>query len=195
LDLGNVYLRYNSNALEQVIIQGRKPPVSMRFDRQIYKASEYDNAAGGSGVDILRNLPAISVDASGSIAFRGSSNFLMLINGKAVQGDAATILAQIPAGSIENIEMITNPSAEYDAEGRSGIINVVTKNYRQEGWVLQATAMGGLPTFKDYGNEREARRYSGEVSAGFRKNKFDINASLNYLRNDIAGTGRAMFLP
>ena len=187
LNLGNIYLRNNTNALEQVIVQGRKPPVSMRFDRQVYKASVYNNAAGGSGVDVLRNLPAISVDASGSIAFRGSSNFLMLINGKVVQGDAATILAQIPAGSIENIEIITNPSAEYDAEGRSGIINVVTKNFRQDGWVLQATVMGGLPTFHDYGNERNARRYSGEVSAGFRKNKFDINASLNYLRNDIAG--------
>ena len=187
LDLGNIYLRNNTQALEQVIVQGRKPPFTMRFDRQVYKASGYNNATGGSAVDILKNLPAISVDASGSITFRGSSNFLVLINGKAVQGDAATILAQIPAGSIENIEMITNPSAEYDAEGRSGIINVVTKNFRQEGWVLQATLMGGLPTFNDYDNEREARRYSGEVTAGFRKNKFDINASINYLRNDIAG--------
>ncbi len=187
LNLGKIYLRYDANALEQVVVQGVKPPVAMRFDRQVYRADEYNNAAGGSGVDVLRNLPAISVDASGGIAFRGSSNFLMLINGKVVQGDAATIMAQIPAGSIENIEMITNPSAEYDAEGRSGIINVVTKNYRQDGWVLQATIMGGLPTLNDYGNERVARRYSGEITAGFRKNKFDINASLNYLRNDVAG--------
>jgi outer membrane receptor protein involved in Fe transport len=187
LDLGNILLHYDANALDQVIVQGRKPPVVMRFDRQVYKASAYNNAAGGTGVDVLRNLPAISVDAGGGIVFRGSQNFLMLINGKVVQGDPATMLAQIPSGSIENIELITNPSAQYDAEGRSGIINIVTKNFRQEGWVVQSTIMGGLPPFNDYGNERNPRRYSAEISAGFRKNKFDINTSLNYLRNDISG--------
>lgn len=185
--LGKIFLTQTGAAFSQVVVQGRKPPVAIRFDKQVYKADAYNNATGGSAVDVLRNLPAISVDATGGITLRGATNFLLLLNGKAVQGDAATMLAQIPAGSIENIELITNPSAEYDAEGRAGIINIVTKNFKQDGWVLQATLMGGLPTLHDFDNERNARRYSGEVSSGFRKNKFDVSSSINYQRNDMSG--------
>ncbi len=187
IHLGTILMHYDANALEQVIVQGKKPPVAMRFDRQVFKADTYANATGGSGIDILRNLPAISVDAAGQIALRGSSSFLLLINGKVVQGDAATILAQIPAGNIESIEIITNPSAAYDADGRSGIVNVVTKNFTAEGWILQANVMGGLPTLDDFDNDRRSSRYSGDISAGYRKNKFDFNASVNYLRNDQNG--------
>ena len=187
IDLGRILLQFDSKALEQVIIQGRRPPVQMKFDRQVYKADTYANATGGSAVDVLRNLPAISIDASGSLSFRGSTSFLLLINGKTVQGDPTVALGQIPAGSIENVELITNPSAAYDAEGRAGIINITTRNFRQDGWVLQSTLMGGLPALDNFGNDRNPKRYSGEMSAGFRKNNLEINTSLNYLRNDQAG--------
>lgn len=187
IDLGKVLMRFDSKALQQIVVQGRRPPVAMRFDRQLYKADAYANATGGSAVDVMRNLPAISVDATGSLSFRGSTSFLLLINGKTVQGDPTVALGQIPAGSIENIELITNPSAQYDAEGRAGIVNVITKNFRQEGWVMQSTIMGGLPTLNDFGNERVARRYSGEVSAGYRKAGLELNTSINYQRNDQAG--------
>ena len=114
-NLGQILLSFEGAAMQQVVIQGRKPPVAMRFDRQVYQAANYANATGGNGVDILRNLPSVSVDASGNIQLRGSSSFLLLINGKAVQGDPAVMLAQLPAANIENIEIISNPSATYDA--------------------------------------------------------------------------------
>jgi hypothetical protein len=187
VNLGSVMLGFQTNSLEQVVIEGKRPPVSMRFDKQVYKASTFNNAVGGNGVDVLKNLPAFSVDALGQITFRGTSSFLLLVNGKTVQSDPATILAQIPSGNIENIEIITNPSAAYDADGRSGIINIITKNFKQEGWVLQSSVMGGLPPFNDFGNARNPQRYSAEISAGYRKNKWDLSSSLNYLRNDMAG--------
>ena len=187
IDLGTIRLQYYSDALESIVVRGQKPPVSMRFDKQIFKADAYANATGGNGVDLLRNLPSISVDAGGNISFRGSSSFLLLINGKVVQGDPATMLAQIPSANIESMEIITNPSAAYDAEGRSGIINVVTKNYQQEGWVFQANVMGGFPSLDGFGNDRIAKRWSADASIGYQKNKWDIQANVNYLRNDQAG--------
>jgi outer membrane receptor protein involved in Fe transport len=93
----------------------------------------------------------------------------------------------LPASNIENVEIISNPSANFDADGRSGIVNVVMKNFRQEGWVLQANAMGGLPALDNFGNDREPRRFGGDLSASYRKNKFELATSVNYLRNDQAG--------
>lgn len=187
IDLGTIYLSPLAQSLEAIVVQGRKPPVSFKVDRQVYKPSEFGNAASGTAIDAIRNLPAISVNALGEISFRGSSSFLVLINGKPSQGDPATILSQIPSSSIENIELITSPSAAYDADGKAGIINVVTKTGIEDGWLLNTNIMGGLPPLNDFDNDRTPQRYGADVSAGFRKNKWDISGGLNFLRNDIAG--------
>ena len=169
VDLGKVLMQGMIDSLQQVTVSGKKLPVSLRFDRQVFNASSYQQATGGSGIDIIRNLPSISVDAFGAISFRGSSSFLLLVNGKTVQGEPATIIGQMPAGSIESIELITNPSAAYDADGRAGIINIVTKTATQDGWVLQGTVLGGLPALNDFDNDRIARRDSSELSVWYPK--------------------------
>jgi hypothetical protein len=98
-----------SITLKQIVVEGKKPPITFKVDKQVFKASQFSNASNGTGIDVIRNLPSVSVNGQGEISFRGSSSFLVLINGKPTQGDASMILSQLSAASIENIEIITNP--------------------------------------------------------------------------------------
>lgn len=188
-DIGTLYLLPRAQSLAAIIVEGRKAPLSFKIDRQVYQASQFGNAANGTGIDVLRNLPSVSVNAQGEIAFRGSGSFLLLMNGKPTQADPALVLGQLPAGTIERIEVITSPGAAYDADGKSGIINIVTKSGFEDGWVIQANTMGGAPPLNNFDNKRYSRpqRYGMDVSAGYNKNKWNWNLGLNYLRNDIAG--------
>jgi outer membrane receptor protein involved in Fe transport len=187
LNLGNILLTVIPASLTEIIVKGKKPPVSFKVDRQVFKAAQFSNASSGNGVDVLKNLPSVTVNGQGEISFRGSSSFLVLVNGKASQGDPAFVLSQLSAASIENIEVITSPSAAYDADGKSGIINIITKTGADNGWMIQANGMFGTPPFNNFDNKRNPQRYSSDVSAAYRNNKWDISAGINYLRNDIAG--------
>src|SRR3546814_13089130 len=93
----------------------RRPPSSKRTDTLFPFTT------------LFRPMPSVSVDGQGQITMRGAQGFLLLVNGKPVQTDAATFLSQLPAKQVENIELITSPSAKYDPDGRGGIINVTTK--------------------------------------------------------------------
>lgn len=188
-DIGVLYLVPRVQSLAAIVVEGRKAPVSFKIDRQVYQASQFGNAANGTGLDVIRNLPSVSVNAQGEIAFRGSGSFLLLMNGKPTQADPALVLGQLPAGSIERIEVITSPGAAYDADGKSGVINIVTKSSVEDGWMIQASAMGGAPPLNDFDNKRynSPQRYGMDLSAGYSKNKWNWNLGLNYLRNDIAG--------
>ncbi len=183
---GKVYLS-PSFSLETVVVQSRRQPVAFKVDRQSYAASEFGAAATGNAIDIIKNLPSVSVDAQGNVSFRGSSSFLLLINGKPSQADPSTLLSQIAASSVENIEVITSPSAAYDADGKSGVINIITKGNVEDGWTMQANVMAGAPPVTDFDNIRNPQRYGVNLSVGYRKDKWDISGGVNYLRNDITG--------
>jgi hypothetical protein len=187
LNLGNILLSAIPASLTEIIVKGKKPPVSFKVDRQVFKAAQFSNATSGNGVDVLKNLPSVTVNGQGEISFRGSNSFLVLVNGKASQGDPAFVLSQLSAASIENIEVFTSPSAAYDADGKSGIINIITKTGADNGWMIQSNGMLGTPPFNNFENKRNPQRYSADVSAAFRNNKWDISGGVNYLRNDIAG--------
>ena len=176
-----------SITLKQIVVEGKKPPITFKVDKQVFKASQFGNASSGTGIDVIRNLPSVSVNGQGEISFRGSSSFLVLINGKPTQGDASMILSQLSAASIENIEVITSPSAAFDSDGKAGIINIITKTGTENGLMVQTNLMGGLPPLNDFNNRRNPQRYGVDLSAGYRMNKWDISGGLNYGRNDIAG--------
>lgn len=187
-NLGSLFLYPQGSSLSEVVIVGkRRPPVSFKVDRQVYKAAQFGNAANGNGVDVLRNLPSVSLNGQGTLSLRGSTSFLVLLNGKPTQGDPSFVLSQLSASSIESVEVITSPSAAYDADGKSGLINIITKASTEDGWVVQVNAMGGLPPLHDFDNRREPQRRGLDLSAGYRRNSWDINGGLNYLRNDISG--------
>lgn len=187
LDLGSISLAPLSQLLEAVTVSGIKPNVVATLEKQVFKAEQFEVAKGGTATDVLKNIPSIMVNAEGEIMMRGSKGFLVLVNGKPTQIDAATILSQIPANTIEKIEMITAPSAKYDADGKAGIINIVTKKGANDGWSLTSNLQYGLPRIKQYENATEPDRYGTDVSANYRKGKWDVSASFNYLKNDIAG--------
>ena len=176
-------------SLTEIVVKGKKPPVSFKIDRQVFRAAEYANAANGNAIDLIKNLPSVSVNGQGEINLRGSASFQVLINGRPTQGDPAFVLAQIPASSIENIEMISSPGAAFDADGKSGVINIITKTAPEKGLMVQSNIMLGAPPFNDFDNQRytSPQRHAADISVGYQKGKFDFSSGVNYLRNDIAG--------
>jgi outer membrane receptor protein involved in Fe transport len=187
VNLGTISLIPSNQSLESVVVSGEKSKVISTLEKQIFKADQFEVAKGGTAIDVIKNIPSVMVNAEGELSIRGSKGFLILINGKPTQVEATTILSQIAANTIENIEMITAPSAKYDADGKAGIINIVTKKGTNDGWSLSTNIQYGLPRIKQYENTSEPLRHGFEVSSTFRKGKWDISTSFNYLQNDIAG--------
>jgi len=134
IQLGDISLIANVQNLNEVDVVADNQQVVFKIDKKVVNPSQFLAAQGGSAVDILANTPSVSVDIEGNVSMRGSSNFMVLINGKPTPFEASDALAQIPASSIKNIELITNPSAKYDPDGAAGIINIITKKDAQLGW-------------------------------------------------------------
>ena len=187
LNLNVITLSPDARFLNEVKVTGQQTKSFNKLDKQVYKADQFAAAKGGTAIEALKNLPSVAVNGQGEISVRGSTGFLVLINGKPVQGDAQTILSQLPANTLENLEFITSPSAKYDADGKGGILNITTKKGVIDGVSVLVNLQGGLPSTTDYGNIESQKRFGGDVTVNYRKNEWDISASANYLRNDNAG--------
>jgi len=130
LNMGTIALMPASFELEGVEVVVKKKQVIYKLDKRIIEASSSLLAAGGTAIDILEATPSIRVNAEGDVSFRGSSGFTVYVDGKPSVFSGTQALQQIPAGQIDNIEIITTPSAQYDTQGDVGIINIITKkNY------------------------------------------------------------------
>ena len=140
--LGVIQLEQSPHELAEVEIMGQRRQIVYQLDKRIIDASQYLSAAGGTAVDILEQTPSIRVNAEGEVTFRGSSGFKVYINGKPGILEGTAALQQIPAGQIENIEVITTPSAMHDPDGTVGIINIILKKQAFEGWSGMVNAMG-----------------------------------------------------
>lgn len=184
---GTILLSPGQQLLNEVNVSGQAAGSINKIDKQSYKAAQFELAKGGSAVDVLKNLPSVSVNGEGEIRLRGSAGFMVLINGKPVLTDAQTVLSQLPANAVDNIELITAPSAKYDPDGRGGIINIITKKGASDGFTLATNVQGGLPALNDFGNSRKPQRYGADLTLNYRKNKWDISVGGNYNRNDNAG--------
>lgn len=139
LNLGTIKLSTGSKVLGEVVVEGKKDLIEERVDRTIYNAENDATAKGGDATDVLKRVPLLSVDLDGNVSLRGSSNILVLINNKPstiMASSVADALKQIPADQIKTVEVITSPSAKYDAEGSGGIINIITKKNTLEGLTL-----------------------------------------------------------
>lgn len=187
IDLGIIEMVANQKLLDEAVVTGEKVTTLHKVDRQIFEAKTFQASQGGTATDVLRNLPSVTVNAQGDITARGSSGFVVLINGKPIQTDAAMILNQLPANAIQNVEIITAPSAKYDPEGKAGLINIITDKGTTDGLFAQVNVKAGLPSIEDYDNAEYAQRYGGDFTINYRKDKWDISAGASYLRNDIAG--------
>ncbi|MGX1753347.1 TonB-dependent receptor [Sphingobacterium sp. NPDC055346] len=187
IDLGNILISSAQQSLEQVTVTANIAAQKHSSDRQTYQASQYKNAVGGTALDIVKNLPSASVDANGNISMRGNSGVIVLINGKPSFIDPATILGQIAANDVSEVEYITSPTAQYDPDGKGGIINLKTKKSAANGFAWILNLQTGLPSIDDYDNIESQKRFGGDISFQLKKDKLELNGSANYLRNDNAG--------
>ncbi len=147
-DLGVIGLSISDNALEEVQVMGERTEVEFRLDKRIYNVGRDITVRGGSVADVLDNVPSVSVDIDGNVALRGNDNVRILINGKpsglvGISGPEG--LRQLPAESIEKVEVVTSPSARYDAEGTAGILNIILKKEELEGVNGTFSANVGTP--------------------------------------------------
>jgi outer membrane receptor protein involved in Fe transport len=133
LDLGTIEMKALEVGLAEVEVVAQKKQIIYRLDKKVIEASGNLLASGGSAVDILENTPSIRVDAEGEVSFRGSSGFVVYVDGKPSVFSGTQALQQIPSGQIENIEIITTPSARHDTGGDVGIINIITKKDSRQG--------------------------------------------------------------
>ncbi|MCB0686487.1 MAG: TonB-dependent receptor [Saprospiraceae bacterium] len=186
-DFGKVSLQINATALAEVKVTGKEITTLHRLDKQVFRADQFEQTRGGSATDILKNLPSVSVNAEGEISIRGTTGFVLMINGKPVQTSPSAILGQIAANAVEDIEIITAPSAKYDPDGKAGIINIKTRKGVLDGFFLSANAQLGSPSIEPYANKEPARRYNADVTLNYKKDKWDISAGIDYKRDDISG--------
>ncbi|WP_378188263.1 TonB-dependent receptor domain-containing protein [Aquimarina sp. W85] len=178
-NLGMIILKPSSEELDDVVITSEKTSVEIRLDKKIYNVGKDLTAAGGSLSDVLTNVPSVSVDAAGSIALRGNENVRILVDGKpsALVGlGNAEALRQLPAESIDRIEIITSPSARYDAEGTAGIINLILKKNKLAGINATLLAKTGYP---------ETGGASGNFN--YRTNKVNITNFTSYTYRETPG--------
>jgi outer membrane receptor protein involved in Fe transport len=147
INLGLIKLSTGAKVLNEVTVTGQKQLLEEKVDRLVYNAENDQTARGGDATDVLKRVPMLSVDLDGNVSMRGSSNIQVLINNKPstiVASSVADALKQIPADQIKTVEVITSPSAKYDAEGSGGIINIITKKNTLQGLTLNIDAGVGL---------------------------------------------------
>ena len=171
-DLGTVTLSKATYELNGTEIFGENVSEELHLDKKVINVSQNLNAQGGTALDVLQNQPSVRVDPDGTVYLRGSTNFNVLVNGKPYPLQGADALKQISANSIENIELITNPSSRYDAEGSAGIININLK-------IRKDYSLSGILNL----NSGTGDKYNGDFSINYNVNGFNVTAGLDYRDN------------
>ena len=170
INLGEIEITQSSTALEKDNMETNRSKQVINLQRQSYVIGDNMAATGGTAVDLMQSVPGITVDMNGSVKLRGSSKIGYLINDKpsALLGAGRTgVLKQVPASSIEKIEIITNPSSKYDPEGMAGIINIVLKEEKREGLNGEIGVTSGAPIYA----------FFPSISLNYRNNNINIFGS------------------
>ncbi|WP_420146885.1 TonB-dependent receptor domain-containing protein [Spirosoma sp.] len=175
LNMGSIKFSPDIRTLGEVVVTGQAAVIEEKVDRLVFNADKDMTAKGGDASDVLKRVPMLSVDLDGNVSLRGSQNIRVLINNKPstiVAASVADALKQLPADMIKSVEVITSPSAKYDAEGAAGIINIITKKNTLHGLTLNVDAGVGL------------RASNLGLNGSFRQGKLGIT---------LGGFGRAMY--
>ena len=144
INVGKVEMRQSGTMMDEVVVTAERTMMEYQLDKRVINVDKNLVTSGGTATEVLQNVPSVSIDNDGTVSLRGSSNVKVLINGRPYElmgNDLETLLEQIPASSVENVEVITNPSAKYDPEGMSGIINLKLKDNASN-----ALGMNGVAT-------------------------------------------------
>ncbi len=181
IDLGTLYLSENSQTLEEVVVRAEKSQTEFKLDRRVFNVGQDLSSTGASALELLNHVPSVNVSIEGQISLRGSGGVQILINGKpsVLANEEGGALGSITADMIERIEVITNPSAKYDAEGTAGIINIVLKKEEKKGVNGSVSLNTGIPDNHSIGlslNRRtEKFNLFSQIGAGYRELPQDNN--------------------
>lgn len=182
VNFGDIKMKLaKGNLLNEVTINAPKATMQLGIDKKVFSVDQSLVSEGGSATDLLQNVPSVQTDIEGNVSLRGSSGVRVLIDGKPsliAGGNVAQILQSIPASSIESVELITNPSAKYDAEGQSGIINIVLKKNKKLGFNGNLALTGG---------NRE--NYNASTSLSFQNSKVNLFGNYSYRNGYRIGNG------
>ena len=182
-DLETIALVIEVNSLNEVELIAERTEVEIRLDKRVYNVGKDITVRGGSVSDVMDNIPSVSVDVEGNISLRGNDNVRILVNGKPsglVGLSGPDALRQLPAESIERVEVITSPSARYEAAGTAGILNIILKREELAGFNGSFILNGGNPT-----------AYGGSASLNWRNKKLNIFSTTSY--NDGKSLGGGVF--
>ena len=174
VQLDTIVLQSTARALKEVAVTAERSVVEFHLDKRVFRVGEDLSSTGMSAMDVLNNVPSVTVDVEGQISLRGSTGVQLLINGKpsVLSDEGSAALGTLTADMIESVEVITNPSAKYEAEGSSGIINIVLKKDERKGFNGSVSANTGLPDNHSIGvslNRRtEHFNFFTQFGAGYR---------------------------
>ncbi|MFH1321844.1 MAG: outer membrane beta-barrel family protein [Bacteroidota bacterium] len=166
-NVSEISLENFSQNMDEFIVVGEKELVEVKIDKTVYNVSKDPASQGGNGLDVLRNLPSVDVDVEDNISLRNDKSVQILIDGRPSPISASQLLKDIPATLIEKVEVITNPSAKYNPEGMSGIINVVLKKEKAVGLNGNVNASIGYGTVE---------KHNGSLNINYRKKKLNVYA-------------------
>ncbi|TKG90788.1 TonB-dependent receptor [Puteibacter caeruleilacunae] len=176
INIGNILLEEDSQAIDEIVVSTNRQKISYQIDKKVINVAEQITSASMSAVEVLENMPSIRVDIEGNVSLRGSTGFTVLIDGKPTVLDPSDVLKQTPASTIQNIEIITNPSVKYEPDGTGGIVNIVTKKNRTPG-------IQGLVNF----NTGSFGRYGADFLLNYRKNNMNFFIGSEHRRSPYEG--------
>ena len=185
LDLGNIELEQDSRILSEVTVSGKQETISSKMDKKTFTVADNISQAGGSVLEAMKNLPGVTAGQDGKVLLRGSDKLMILIDGKqaALTGfGGQSGLDNIPTSAIEKIEIINNPSSKYDAAGNAGIINIVYKKEKKQGFNGKIGLAGGAGALwikkENYPGIRPQYHITPKInpslSLNYRKNKVNL---------------------
>lgn len=183
-NLGTLPLKDDTNSLNEVVIIAEKTTVDIRLDKKVFNIGKDLSIRGGNASDVLGNVPSVQVDVDGNVSLRGNDNVTILIDGRpsALVGiNGAEALRQIPAEAIERVEVITSPSARYDAEGTAGILNIILRKNKLSGFNGSIQLDLGVP-----------ERYGSAFNANLRSNKWNFFSNTGFRYNATPGNAYSL---
>jgi outer membrane receptor protein involved in Fe transport len=179
MSLGSIAVSEEAKQLDEIVIVAEKSTVEIKLDKKVYNVGKDMMVKGGTASDVLDNVPSVSVDADGNVSLRGNESVRILIDGKPsgmIGVNVAQALKQLPADAVEKVEVITNPSARYDAEGGGGIVNIILKKGKAQG--LNGSVTGTVGHYENYG-------LNGNVN--FRGESFNLFTTIGYNNSESPG--------
>lgn len=171
IDLGKIILKKDATQLDEITLTGETSRISLRLGKKVFTVGKDVLSQSGSVTDVLDYVPSVNVNPSGVVSLRGNSNVTILINGRRSGLTSSEALQQIPADNVERVEVITNPSAKYDASGSAGIINIILKKNTNKGLSGQVRLLAGIPT---------DLRIIGNLGYKTKKLNFFLNSGIVY---------------